>query len=157
MQLLMSTLTGKTIAIPFEPSDNIRKVKLKVQEFEGIPFNQQRILLEQSELDDNQTLSRFVIENNTMLKLLLRLKGGGQVFVKTMTGKTITITTEYDKTIGELKKLIYEKIGIPPQQQKLIFAGKVLDDCKKMEDYNIQKESTIHMTERLKGGFSDKI
>ncbi|CAD8208339.1 unnamed protein product [Paramecium octaurelia] len=156
MQLLISTLTGKTIAIPFEPSDNIRMVKLKIQESEGIPFNQQRILMETSELDDNKTLS-LLIENNTILKLLLRLKGGGQVFVKAMSGKTITITTEYDKTIGELKKMIYEKIGIPPQQQKLIFAGKVLDDSKKMEDYNIQKESTIHMTERLKGGVSDII
>ncbi|CAD8186805.1 unnamed protein product [Paramecium pentaurelia] len=154
MQLLISTITGKTITLPFEQSDNIRLVKLKIQEQEGIPFNQQRIIFQESELDDNKTLSQIGITNNTILQLLLRLKGGGQVFIKTLAGKTITVSAEYNQTIKELKKTIYERCGIPPQQQRLIFGGKILDDQKKVEDYNIQKESTIHMAERLKGGNS---
>lgn len=78
--------------------------------------------------------------------------GQVQIFVKSINGKSRTLTLNPTDTIGEIKRQLQEKEGIATEEQRLIFAGKNLEDTRTLKDYNIGAESTIHLVLRVRGG-----
>ena len=92
-------------------------------------------------------------KNEGRLENILAIKGGMQLFVKTLSGKTISVDVEPDESIESLKAKIAEKEGVPVDQQRLIFGGKQLDSLKSLSDYDIDDDATLHLVLRLRGGF----
>ena len=156
MQLFVKTLTGKTVSIEVEEGESIEDVKAKISEKEGIPPEQQRLIFGGQQLQDAKTLDDYDVGDDATLHLVLRLRGGMQLFVKTLTGKTVSIEVEEGESIEDVKAKISEKEGIPPEQQRLIFGGQQLQDAKTLDDYDVGDDATLHLVLRLRGGILGK-
>lgn len=151
MQVFIKTLTNDFV-IEVEENDTVERLKTRILEKHGIPPERQRLIFSGRELDNLKHLVDYRIHNNSFLHLAVRLCGGVQIFVKPLSGERVDINAELLDT-GKLVKIkVHDSMGIPPEHQKLIFAGNLLDDDKTLSDQNVQKDSTVHLVFCLKGG-----
>ena len=143
MQIFLKNLNNQLVSLEINSLDNI-----------SILNNNNRLIFSGKQLDINYTFQDYNITSNSIINELSFLNGGGegtkQIFIKTLSGKSITLDVSDSDKIDSIKQKIFEKEGIPVDQMRLVFNGKQLEDNNTISDYGIESDSTIHLVLRLR-------
>ena len=124
-------------------SDSVRRLKSMISDRQGIPPNQQRLIVDGEIMDDNVIVGYYMHVRDGFV--LLQLIGGMQIFVN-FPAKTITLKVRASDSVGQLKRTLAEIGGSPSSLQRLFFANvELVDDGSTLCDYNIQNESALHL------------
>ena len=126
-----------------EPETPIKNVKATTQDKEEIPPDQHHLILGEKELVDDCTLKYYNIQAGSSLHLFRVLQG--RIHVKIQTGKMITLEVVPEDTIENVKKKMFEEEGIAVECTRIIYAGQALEDQRTLGDYNIRRESILHL------------
>ena len=149
LQIFIKTLNGETITIQANSSDKIITIKEKIQKKQdNLLPSHQRLIFGGKQLEDDKTLMDYNIQSEATLHLVVRLKGGQTIYVKTLMGNVFTFDFDENQTLAEVKKKIEETENIPVNEQRLFFNNKQLADNKTLKDYKIEEEDTIQLVLR---------
>ena len=154
-------LMGRKHTIEIDQKQTIDDLEKIMREKEDIGDDKQIIFKMGSITLESGTLEKYFVIDRSVIVMCVKNKpnpalygtyGGMQIFIKTLTGKTITLDVDRQDTVIQVKRKLQNKSGYMVDKQRLIFAGYQLENDWTLEQYNIRRESTIHLVQRLRGG-----
>ena len=147
--------TGKTIRFEVNRTETLENLKRKIHDMEpGIACDQHCFIFSGKKLEGGRTLREYNIQRGSTLHLTRILQGEIQIFVKTQSGQVINSKVAANHSIAEVKLEIQERLGIPPDQQRLVMAGRDLEDSRTLGEYNITNGTTLDFAVReVRGGY----
>jgi ubiquitin len=145
------TFYGQVLTLNLTEEESVESVKAKIESKEDIPSDQQLLFFAGQQLEDEKQLSYYRIGVDTTRHLVLRLRDGMKIFVKTLSDKTIEVQVDPGETIEIVKVKIHEQEGISPCDQRLLQDGRDLADLRTLSDYGIKHKSTLQLDLHLGG------
>eukprot|EP00434_Breviolum_minutum_P005290 symbB.v1.2.004665.t1/scaffold230.1/size260421/2 len=147
MRVTVQALNGKSICLEMDVNDTILNMKTQLKEMEDVPIDQQRLIFEGQILQNQQSLLTYSITEGSSIDLVRcpAVSVEMPLQVETLMGRKVTLLVNSSDTI---EKAMSKLDGIPFDQQRAVFAGKLLENDHTFEDYNIPKDATIHMVLR---------
>ena len=155
MRIFVKSITGRTYEVEVKPIDTVGNLKSKIENMDGPPKDQQKLIYDQMELKDSRTLLYYSIEHESIVHLVMVRGIGMYIFVKNIIDKAYVMKVKPEDTIENIKSKIEYMEGPPPEHQILVFDQKQLEDHHTLSYYNIQHKSTVHLVLRLRDPRTD--